>query len=255
MRVSAVELHELAADARPIALARERVVPVAPSLASLFPEGGLRRGSIVAASGSTASTSLGLALVAAASKEGSWCAAVGVGRPALGLAAAAEFGIALDRFPVVAAGAGSGPGGWAWAVAALLDAFDIVLTWPPRHVRSIDARRLAARSRERGAVLLVAGGEKTWPEPVDVHLQVLRSEWQGVEWGHGRLEARQVEVASGGRRAAARERRVVLQLPPPPESAPLVSCTRRDVNPVISAQITSLQVHENVTGMHAHART
>lgn len=203
----AAPLSELVERVQPVAMAGERLLPVLPALEPLLPAGGLRRGSVVAVEGST---SLALALLAGASAQGSWCAAAGL--PALGMAAAAELGVALDRFPVVRSpGRGSGPGGWAWVVAALLDAFDIVLARPPGGgMRGSDGRRLTARVRERGAVLVVAGG---WAEPAEVRLRVASSTWEGVGQGHGRLRARRVEVVVGGRGAAARERRAALWLP------------------------------------------
>src|SRR3954469_25369426 len=82
-----------------------RVLPVLPELSGLLPSRGLRRGSTVAvATGQSApasgGTSLLLALLAAASRSGSWCAVVGV--PALGVLAAAESGVVLDRLVLVA---------------------------------------------------------------------------------------------------------------------------------------------------------
>jgi len=218
---------ELVERAAPVSLAAEKQLPVLPAFESLLPRG-LRRGSVVAVEGSS---SLALALVAAASVEGSWCAAVG--RPALGLVAASELGIVLDRFPLVPAphpSAGAGPGGWAWVVATLLDAFDVVIAWPSAcsaAVRPADARRLAARARERGSVLVVASGAGTpgagaagaggrgWPEVPDIRLAVARPEWVGPGVGHGRLRGRRVEVVAGGRGAAARQRRASLWLPAP----------------------------------------
>ncbi|PZS23417.1 MAG: hypothetical protein DLM54_01335, partial [Acidimicrobiales bacterium] len=126
----------------PGALAGDRLLPVLPCLAPLLPEGGLRRGSVVEVAGST---SLALALAAAASDAGSWCPAVAVGRPALHPEAAVELGMCLERFPLVAARPGSGPGGWPWVVAALLDAVDVVVAWPPTLLRPGDAHRLVAR--------------------------------------------------------------------------------------------------------------
>ena len=202
-------LEEVARRARPVALAGERVLPVLPALQPLLPDGGLRRGSVVAVSGST---SLALALVAAASTAGSWCAAVGVGRPPVNPVAAAELGVVLGRFPLVAAARGPERGGWAWAAAALLDALDVVVAWSPPRLRPADARRLAARGRERGSVLVVAG-TSGWPEAVDVRLTVAAATWEGVGDGHGRLLARRVEVVATGRGAAARERRAALWLP------------------------------------------
>lgn len=109
------------------------------------------------------STSLALSVLSAASAQGSWSAAVGF--PSLGLAAAAELGVALERFPLVPS-----VGRWAWVVATLLEGVDVVLGRPPAGgVRAADARRLIARARERGSVLVVAG---SWPEPADVRLAV-----------------------------------------------------------------------------------
>jgi len=198
-QAAAPELKNLV---RPVSLARERTLPVLPALEDLLPEGGLRRGSTVAVSGAT---SLALALLAGPSQAGSWCAAVGL--PSLGLVAAAEVGIALERFPLVAR-----PGEeWSAVVAALVDAVDAVLVCLPRHVRNGDARRLVAKARDRGAVLVTTGGSFM----ADVRLSVAASTWEGLGRGHGRLRARRMEVVASGRGAAARERRVSLWLPSP----------------------------------------
>lgn len=214
MAVVAAPFADLAGRVQPLALAGERLLPVLPPLEPLFPAGGLRRGSVVAVSGST---SLALALLAGASGQGSWCAAVGL--PGLGLAAAAELGVMLERFPLVPwPGRGCAQGGWAWVVAALLDGVDVVLARPPSDgggVRPADARRLTARARERGSVLVVGGGPRGWPEPAEVELAVASAAWEGVGRGHGRLRARRLEVVAGGRGAAARPRRVSLWLPHP----------------------------------------
>ena len=69
----------------PVTLAGDHVLPVLPTLEDLLPGQALRRGSTVAVVGST---SLALALAAAPSASGSWCAAVGL--PSLGLLAVAE---------------------------------------------------------------------------------------------------------------------------------------------------------------------
>lgn len=193
-------MEELADRVRPVALASERLLPVLEPLAPLLPEGGLRRGSVVSVA---SSTSLALALLAGASAAGSWCAALGL--PSLGVVAASELGIALDRFPLVAAPPDAD--GWAWAVAALLDAVDIVLVRPAR-VREGHARKLAARARERSAVLVVP---PTWPR-ADVRLAMTRAAWEGVGDGYGRLRARRVEVTANGRSG---ERRASLWLPGP----------------------------------------
>jgi hypothetical protein len=185
-------------------LADERLLPVVPALRPLLPGQGLRRGTTVVVARSAA---LALALVAGASAAGSWVAAVGL--PDLGIVAAAEAGVVLERLALVPA-----PGARAWpaVVAAFLDAVDVVLVRAPARLPPAQARRAAARARERGAVLVSLG---PWPEPADLRLAVTSSSWQGLGQGHGRLLARQVEVASTGRGAAARERRVLLWLPSP----------------------------------------
>lgn len=223
----AVAVAPLVAQARPVAFAGERILPVLGPLEALFPAGGLRRGSVVSVGGSSSTTSLALSLLAAASGEGSWCAAVGL--PSLGLAAAAEVGVALDRFPLVPwPRPGSGAGGWAWVVAALLEACDVVLAGVASvRVRPADARRLTARVRERGAVLVVAG--EGWSEAPEVRLTVASTVWEGVGQGHGRLQSRRVEVVAGGRGAAARERRVSLWLPHPEGGVKPAPCNGTEV--------------------------
>ena len=187
-----------------MSLARERTLPVLPALVELLPEGGLRRGSRVTVSGDA--TSLALALLAGPSQAGSWCAAVGL--PSLGLVAAAEVGIALERFPLVAR-----PGDeWPAVVAALVEAVDVVLVCLPRHVRTGDARRLVAKASDRGAVLVTTGGSPG-ALAADVRLSVAGAAWEGLGEGHGRLRARRMDVVANGRGAAARERQVSLWLP------------------------------------------
>ena len=201
-------------------LAAERLLPVVPALRPLLPGQGLRRGSTVAVSRSAA---LALVLVAGASAAGSWVAAVGL--PDLGMVAAAEAGIALERLTLVPE-----PGARAWpaVVAALLDAMDVVLVRSPAGLPAGQARRLAARARERGAVLVPLGA---WSEVPDLRLAVTASTWRGLGRGHGRLEARRVEVAVGGRGAAARERRAGLWLPGPDGTVALATAVA-DPSPV-----------------------
>ncbi len=189
----------------PMALARERTLPLLDELTGLFPEG-LRRGSTVSVAGS-GSTALALAVAAAASTAGSWVAVVG--DPDLGLAAAEEVGVALERVLVVDPEASS----WSSAVAALVGAVDIVLVAPRHRVRDAEARRLSARLRERGSVLVCTNGR--WPSGADVQLEVMESEWSGLGCGHGVLQSRRVTVSGGGRGASARPRSADLLLPGP----------------------------------------
>lgn len=184
-----------------------QVLPVPPELTGLLPHRGLRRGSTVAVTAGrptrSGSTSLVLALLAEASRAGSWCAVVGV--PALGAVAAAEMGIALDRLALVPH---PGPE-WATVVSALIDGVDVVVAAVPEAVNASVASRLAARARQRGCVLVPYG---RW-EGADVTLQVVRGVWEGLGQGRGRLRRREVTIAARGRGAAARPREVRVWMP------------------------------------------
>ncbi|HEX4902500.1 MAG TPA: hypothetical protein VFV42_06800 [Acidimicrobiales bacterium] len=198
---------------RPTMLAREQRLPVLPALEALVP--GLRRGSTLSVDG-PAATSLALALAAGPSQDGAWVAAVGF--PSLGLLAAAELSVALERLVLVADPGDDGDAAvWPAVVAALVDAFEVVLVHAGERVRAADGRRLVARTRERGAVLVQVGGSRptraTWPEGADVALTVAGATWEGLGEGHGHLRARRVTVEAGGRRDAARPRRAELWLP------------------------------------------
>ena len=195
---------------RPTTLADQRCLPVVEPLEPLLGGAGLQRGSVVSVTGppGAGATSLALSLVAGPSASGSWVAAVGL--PWLGLPAASEAGVNLGRLALVPA---PEPAAWAGVVAALVDAFDVVLLRPDRRARPSDARRLAARARERGAVLVLLGPTGGWHEGPDVVLRIDRTRWEGLGDGHGRLRARRMRVEATGRRRAARPRTVELTLP------------------------------------------
>ncbi len=180
-----------------------RTLPVVPGLRPLLPGGGLRRGATVAVTGGT---SILVALLAEASAAGSWCAVVGV--PTLGLAAVGEAGVALDRLALVPY---PGPE-WPAVTAALLDGFDVVVVRIPGRVAAPVARRLAARARQRGGVL-VAYGELLGAETT---LRSAPGGWAGLGDGRGRLRTRHLTVVAQGRGGAVRPRRVDLAWPASP---------------------------------------
>jgi hypothetical protein len=161
---------------------------------------------VVGASG--AGLSVALALAGAASTAGGVVAALCL--PGLGVAAAREAGVLLERLALVPDAGGR----WAEVAAALLEGVDLLLAGPPQRVKVSEARRLSARARERGSVLVVVEMPGySWPGECHLRLSVLAQCWEGLGWGHGYLRARQVEVLVGGRGAASVERRGLLRLP------------------------------------------
>jgi hypothetical protein len=184
------------------------VLPVAGPLAGLLPDGGLRRGSTVAVCGST---SLLLALLAEASRGGSWCALVGL--PDLGVLAAAEAGLDLARTALVPR-PGPRP---AAVVAALVDGVDVVVldtTLPGVRWAAGDRQRLGARVRQRGAVLVPVGAPGAWPG-AEVELRAEGSAWLGLGGdGAGRLRSRRVRARCTARGRPG-EQEVPLLLPGP----------------------------------------
>lgn len=128
--------------------------------------------------------SLLLALLAEPSKAGSWCAVVGI--PELGIEAARNAGIRLERLILV-----PDPGRrWLLVVAALAEAASVVAVKPATRVKDEDALRLAARFRDRSTVLLSCAD---WPRP-QAKLSIAQARWSGLQAGHGYLESREVVV-------------------------------------------------------------
>lgn len=177
------------------------VLPVAAPLAKALPRGGLARGSVVSVLGQGA-TSLLYTLLAG--PAGCWSALVGM--PELGLSAAAELGVDLNRVALV-----PDPGADALQVVSILiDGVDLVAVALPPAVRPAPARQrvIGGRLRQRGSVLLVLG---PWPG-ADLVLTARPIGWHGLGRGHGRLRDRELAVRVGGRRAAGPGARVDLLL-------------------------------------------
>jgi hypothetical protein len=177
-----------------------RVLPTRAELVTVLPWPGLRRGSTVTVHGSV---SLLFALLSEATSNGSWAAVVGL--PDLGVVAAAEAGVDVSRLALVPR-PGSDPVG---VIAALLDGMDMVAVGGTERVLDSDARRLSARARHRGSVLLPLG---TWPG-AEVQLRLVQARWHGLGAGHGLLREREVTIRAGGRGPAARPRSCRLLLP------------------------------------------
>jgi hypothetical protein len=213
--VAIAQLRTALASTRPVVLAEQRRLPLLQAFQEVFPEGGLQRGSIVHVSGTVGATAVALAIAAGPTQAGSWVACVGVDQ--MGWAAAAELGVQLQRVAVVQTPASS----WATVTAALVDSFDLVLCGSQHAPSAQDARRLAARARERGSVVMLIGGEtpglprsaRPWPTLADVELCVVDAEWFGIGHGSGRLRQRRITLDVRGRRSMSRSQRLELWLP------------------------------------------
>lgn len=189
--------------------ASERTLPLLPVFGSLLPQAAVQRGSVVSCRG-FAAVSLACVVAAGPSAAGSWVGVVGC--PALGLAAAAELGVSLERVVSVAGSASFTDEQWGDVVASLIDGFDVVVLGSgAQRVRSGTARRLVARAQARGAVLVAVEA------PVfgaDLLLEAGVGGWQGLGAGHGVATGRVVEVTVAGRRMP-QQRRARWWLPAP----------------------------------------
>ena len=193
----AVDLALLTERVAPVALARERTMPVGDELAGLFAEGGLVRGRTIACQG-PAATSTALALVAAAVTAGSWMAVVDL--PTIGLDAASELGVPLER--IVAIGTDGDPARWIDVVAAAADGFDVLLVRVPSELPAAAVRKLAVRLRQRDVVMVVLGDPGAMA--CDGVLHTDAPQWSGLGDGHGHLRERRVVVEASGRRLPGR---------------------------------------------------
>lgn len=172
---------------------------VPQQLRALLP-GGLKRGSVVQVTGSTA---LMFEMLAVASAEEIWTAIVG--QPHLGILAAAEAGVDLKRLVLVPT---PGPDA-VLALSALLDGVDILVVGPEVTLLPSDRRRLTARARERGTVIIATS---PWPG-AQVELDVTAVRWRGLGTGSGRLRYQEFRVERSGRGSAAQWAHVEMSLP------------------------------------------
>jgi hypothetical protein len=177
------------------------------ALAPLFPNG-IPEGATCAVRGSGTT---GLALALAAELAGDELLAA-IGIPDLGLVAAAEAGISLERFALCPS-----PGrSWPEAAALALEGCAIVLLAAPTACTTTVARRLATRAQERRALLVLLHSPAvpawSWPMSPDIVLEVSDTTWYGTAAGPGRLTERVAQVRTKGRRAGP-ERATVLLLP------------------------------------------
>lgn len=203
-----VDVRVLAGRVAPLVLAGERTLPVAEMFADLFPERGLVRGRIIACSG-PAATSLALALVAPSVAAGSWLATIDV--PTVGLDAASEFGVALERVVAVRTGGDVDQASrWPDVIAAAADGFELLMTRVPTDVSPAAMRKVATRLRQRDVVMIVLGDPAGLS--CDGVIGADSAQWTGLGDGHGHLQQRRLVVEASGRRLPGR-RHCRLSLP------------------------------------------
>jgi hypothetical protein len=198
----AAPLTALGDRVAPLVLAGERTIPVDETFGDLFAEGGLVRGRTIACSGSAA-TSTALALVAPAIRSGAWLALIDL--PTVGLDAASELGVALERVVAIGTrppGTADDPGRWLDVVAAAADGFDILLVRAPSGLSAGGVRKLAVRLRQRDVVTIVLGDPGSIACDGTLHADA--GEWSGLGEGYGHLRRRQVVVHASGRRLPGR---------------------------------------------------
>lgn len=156
-------------------------LPVHPILAPAFP-GGLRRGGIYHLTGSL---TIALGLIAGASDAGGWAGVVGI--PDLGIEAAADWGIDLDRLILLPTGGKD----WTQVIAALIEAVDLVIAPTPPRLAPAELNRLTARLRDRRATVVVLG---RWPAGSLAHVHAHTERWDGIGDGRGYLTRRHLRL-------------------------------------------------------------
>lgn len=166
------------------------VFPLPSGLGSLFPHGGLRRGATYQVD---SSASLLWALLATATDRGVWCAVVGM--PDLGLAAAEDMGVNLDRLILVPYPAEH----WLSVVSALIDVVGIVAMGPLSAPSDRMMGTLLGRLRDREATLVV---QSNWPR-TDASIGVSEHHWEGLSQGRGILHEHRLGITVRSRTSNA----------------------------------------------------
>ncbi len=207
-------------------------LPVPDALAPLIPYGSLRAGSSLAVTG-TASTSLLLALAAAATGEDAWCAIAGL--PDLGLRAALDAGLDPGRLAIMPEVAEQ----TASVLSALVDGVGVVVLGPHLPLTPALWRALTGRARTRDTLVLAARP----PGRADVQLEAIALGWDGLGAGSGRLRRRRLLVASAGRGIAGDRETTVLLPEVRGMIAALPAVSRQPAATTADAPATSAALH------------
>lgn len=173
--------------------------PVGSALAGLFARGGLPQGEVVSLSG-RAVLSLALACCAETTRDGGWCAGIGLGAPAA--SAMRDLGIDLSRFVCLDTPAQD----WMRVTSILLESFDVLVVDPGFSASAGDRARIAAKLRDSRATLILLNGPgaakggvkergSSFPGSSE-RLTVLEESWEGTDRGTGRLRSRTLRLRS-----------------------------------------------------------
>jgi Mrp family chromosome partitioning ATPase len=197
------ELSALGAKVATVQLAGERRLAVGGELGEVLTDG-VQRGSVVSVGGPAGAgvTRTAFELAASVTAAGEWVAFVDAGGTStLGIAAAAELGVELERAAVVH---DVPDGRWPVVVGALLDGMTMVVAVVPPRLALGDARRLLARARERRAVLVALEAAPlaragAWPAEAAVRVHVHDTSWQGLDAGGGLLSSCTARIDVEGR--------------------------------------------------------
>lgn len=201
LRPTALPIHEKRPEASS-ALAEGKRFAVPEALLPLFPGEALRAGSSVAVSGG-ASSSLLLALAAAASRDSAWCAITGMEN--LGLRCAIDAGLDPARLALAPlTDQEQRPA----VLSALVDGVGVLMLGPDLELAPSLWRTLCDRARTRNTLLLAAAP----PGRADLRLHSDAHGWIGLGAGSGRLRRRRVRVSAQGRGIAG-ERTIEVLLP------------------------------------------
>jgi hypothetical protein len=123
--------------------------------------------------------------------------------------------------------------------AALIDGVDLPVVAAEQDPAEPVARRLTARARERGCVVVPT---RPWPG-CDLVIERITQSWTGLGHGRGRLRRQQVTLRAAGRGRAARPRTAALQMPPPSligtPAAPIIPPTSEH-EPLVPAELPAV---------------
>lgn len=189
----------------PQLLASERYLELSGSLAKIFPQGRIQRGSVILFEGGLNSgvTSATFEFLATELVQKSWCALVGFEN--IGFFAAFQKGVNLTKVVSV-----PDPGQDVAQVAAvLMEAFPIVVLANPRYISFSQVRNLTARIRQNSSIIVVVRQQSeqsykrskdVWYGSCDYVINSSSSDFFGLGHGDGFIEERQVSLSLGNKR-------------------------------------------------------